>query len=41
MFVSVLESRVHGPHEHAILQRREAQVEGGEKVWISGVGHGR
>jgi hypothetical protein len=26
MFVSVLESGVHGPHEHAILQRREAQV---------------
>jgi hypothetical protein len=40
MFVAVLEPGVHGAHEHAILQRRETQVEWGEKVWISGVGHG-
>ena len=41
VFVAVLKSRVHGAHEHTVFQRREAEVEGREQVWVLGVSHGR
>jgi hypothetical protein len=41
VLVAVLEPGVHGPHEHAVFQGRETQVEWGEEVRISGAGHGR
>ncbi len=34
----VLEAGVHGAHEHAVLERKESKVEGGEQVRIR-VGH--
>jgi hypothetical protein len=32
---------VHGAHEHPILQRRKAEIEWGEEVWVLSVGHRR
>jgi hypothetical protein len=41
VLVAVLESGVHGAHEHPVLQCDETEVEGSEKVGVLGVGHGR
>jgi hypothetical protein len=34
VLVAVFEPGVHGTHEHAILQRCEAEIERREQMWV-------
>ncbi len=40
VLVAVFEPRMHRAHEHAVLQRGEAEVERSKEVRVVGAGHG-